>query len=445
MLENLNFKLNNFGVIDQANIELGKINVIAGHNSSGKSTSSKILYCFLRSNAKSRKVLSEKTLVKRVYELSFEFFSLIRPGLNGDSEDINKVLERIKEIIDEFNKKMENDEPPEKFNIISNFNLLKEIYAELDIKEGYKKLLDSSFDSVEELVKIFNEDGDELFKSLMNMLIKEEFGKNIRGLNEVSLCGKYNNNNFSYTFNVKDETEPIVNGWFILEDVLYLDSFSLFDLISSSGSKNTEHVRHVLQCISEDESKEWGDEIQFKKIIEISEVIKEITGGEFIYDEKNIVFVPNEDEKYLMKNTASGIKQIGVIQILLNNRKLKENSFLIIDEPEVNLHPRWQLEYAKILTLLAKELNITLYINSHNPLFIESIRTYAEKYDLLDDTNFYLTKMVSDKGSLFEKISHDDLYIIYDELGKPYDFLDEIQIKNMFKDRIKIDFSKDED
>ena len=42
-----------------------------------------------------------------------------------------------------------------------------------------------------------------------------------------------------------------------------------------------------------------------------------------------------------MGNTASGIKQIGVVQLLLSNRKLQENSVLIIDEPEVNLHPEW--------------------------------------------------------------------------------------------------------
>ena len=92
----------------------------------------------------------------------------------------------------------------------------------------------------------------------------------------------------------------------------------------------------------------------------------DITGGRFVKDDKNIIFIASEKE-FLMKNTSSGIKQLGIIQMLLNNRKLSENSFLIMDEPEVNLHPEWQVKFAEIIILLAKELNITIYINTHSP------------------------------------------------------------------------------
>ena len=88
-----------------------------------------------------------------------------------------------------------------------------------------------------------------------------------------------------------------------------------------------------------------------------------------------------------MHNTASGIKQIGIIQLLLSNRKLKENCFLIIDEPEVNLHPDWQFKLANILMLLVKKLNVSIYINTHSPLFIEAINAFSEYYDLDDETN----------------------------------------------------------
>ena len=57
---------------------------------------------------------------------------------------------------------------------------------------------------------------------------------------------------------------------------------------------------------------------------------------------------PNNSTPCDMQSTASGIKQIGVIQLLLSNCKLKEDSFLIIDELEVNLHPEWQFKLAEI-------------------------------------------------------------------------------------------------
>ena len=81
-----------------------------------------------------------------------------------------------------------------------------------------------------------------------------------------------------------------------------------------------------------------------------------------------------------MGDTSSGIKQIGIIQILLANRKLKENSLLIIDEPEVNLHPEWQIKFAEILCILANDLNVYVYINTHSPMFIEAMSIFSEYY-----------------------------------------------------------------
>ena len=40
-------ELENIGPIDSAKINIGKVNIIGGKNSTGKSTSSKLLYCFL--------------------------------------------------------------------------------------------------------------------------------------------------------------------------------------------------------------------------------------------------------------------------------------------------------------------------------------------------------------------------------------------------------------
>ena len=110
------------------------------------------------------------------------------------------------------------------------------------------------------------------------------------------------------------------------------------------------------------------------------------------------------------------------------NRKLKGNSFLIIDEPEVNLHPEWQLKLAEILVLLAKNLNIHVYINTHSPLFIEAMSLYSERYGLLNDTNFYLTQKHKLGGFYFRKIMSHELGLVYKNLAEPYDMLDKVKI-----------------
>ena len=64
-MSNLNLDIHNFGPINQANIELKKLNVIAGSNGSGKTTSSKLLYCFLESNSDEGAYLANKSLYNR--------------------------------------------------------------------------------------------------------------------------------------------------------------------------------------------------------------------------------------------------------------------------------------------------------------------------------------------------------------------------------------------
>ena len=432
MINQLNIKLKNFGHIASADIDIGKINIVGGLNSTGKSTCSKILYSLLRSNSKSRKRLSETTLVNEVFKLGVELFNFSRMALDDD-EEYEVIKDDFDEVINDMKSDMDNNVKPEEFNVIDYFEKLKKIYSEISIKEDYKKILDNSLNKVQKLVDIYNEDGNDLFKSIMNQIIKREFGKDIQELNDVKIQGEFNNQSFDYNINISN-SEYDLTSCFIVDEVFYVDSFSSFDLVSRGGLQNTEHVNHLFHSLDDDSSSEWGDEIINDNLIGIEEEVMEITGGRFVKDDKNIIYISSGKE-FLMKNTSSGIKQLGIIQMLLNNRKLIENSFLIMDEPEVNLHPDWQVKFAKIITLLAKELNITVYVNTHSPLFIEAIKTYSETYDLLNDTNFYLTDESEYIEGKFDviPISVDDLSIIYSTLGEPYEKLSEISLDNEFR------------
>jgi len=430
MLTELNIKLNNFGPIANADVDIGRINIVGGSNSTGKSTCSKMLYSLLRSNSTTRKSISVPSLVSEVIQVGFLLINFSNTALEDD-EDADKVREEIKDSLNELTEKIEKDVSPDKLGVIEYFNKLKVIYNNNNFKEEYKNIIDNSFSNVQKLVDIYNDEGNELFISLMNQLIKSEFGKDTKELKNVILNGKFNNQPFSYKLKICDSSFD-VDGWFMVDEVFYIDSFSIFDLDSRGSVHYTEHVSHILSSLNDDESSDWGDEILNDNIIEIENKIMEITGGRFVKDDKKIIFISSEKE-FLMKNTSSGIKQLGIIQMLLNNRKLGENSFLIMDEPEVNLHPEWQVKFAQVITLLAKELNITIYINTHSPLFIEAMRTYAKKYDMLNDTNFYLTYVSDIENKFdFEKISSDNLNIIYNTLGKPYELLSQINIETDF-------------
>ena len=117
----------------------------------------------------------------------------------------------------------------------------------------------------------------------------------------------------------------------------------------------------------------------------------------------------------------------------MDKYKLQPGTFLIIDEPEVNLHPEWQFKFAEILVLLAKELDINIYLNSHSPMFIEAMEVLTQYYDLEEDTNFYLTEKHDENTYDFVKIEYDNLYEIYDNLAKPFDAIEVYRLKNEYK------------
>ena len=116
-------------------------------------------------------------------------------------------------------------------------------------------------------------------------------------------------------------------------------------------------------------------------------------------------------------NVAQGIKYIGLIQALLNNSYLN-NDFLIIDEPENHLHPKWQLEFAKLIVEIAK-LNNRVLVNSHSPYMIEALQRYSDLKGMKEKTNFYLAK----DGQISQsKNGNEDTYAeIFKYLSEPFD------------------------
>lgn len=194
---------------------------------------------------------------------------------------------------------------------------------------------------------------------------------------------------------------------FIPSEIFYIDNISVLDL-KDLDILRVDHIIHIKEAL------EYESQINSSEILSN---IEDILGCDCL-DLEN----------------SSGIKEIGIIQTLIKNDKLKENSFLIIDEPESSLHPEWEIRFAEILVLLAKELNIHIYLNSHSAMFIEAISLYSQYYGLIKDTNFYLTQKQSNGKYNFKKISPKNMGEVYENLTSPYDELDRLKAKILFKE-----------
>jgi hypothetical protein len=121
-----------------------------------------------------------------------------------------------------------------------------------------------------------------------------------------------------------------------------------------------------------------------------SEVIK----GDVSVDEspsgRGFLYKRADGISFDLQDCATGIKSFAILQLLLNNGELNDKTLLIIDEPEVHLHPQWIVEYARIIVLLNKHLGVKFFIASHDPDFVGAIRYISEKQGNLDKVNYYL-------------------------------------------------------
>ena len=268
-------------------------------------------------------------------------------------------------------------------------------------------------------------------QSINELLLNEEYLKDFN--NNVSFHMRPDEyDSFSYFFNN------------YINSVYYVDNVSIFD-INHEEMVLTNRLFHMDEIIEDIYGDTYTYELNddFKNIMN---KIDRIIGGRykqdfpyFVSDKKNdpLSFIKSLHKNLETSNTttSSGIKQIGIVQLLLLNDKLKKDGYLIIDEPEVNLHPEWQFKFAEILVLLAKELNITIYLNSHSPMFIEAIDAFAEFYDMSEDVNYYLTEESEIEGKYnFKKINSNELYRIYDNLGNAYDLIDQLRLRKHLGD-----------
>jgi predicted ATPase len=150
--------------------------------------------------------------------------------------------------------------------------------------------------------------------------------------------------------------------------------------------------------------------------------ITSIIDGKFIKDEDGIFRFYKDEISYDLVDIATGIKTFGILQVLLDNNRLNSYSLLILDEPEVHLHPKWQLEMAKVIVELVKN-GVKVLVNSHSPYMIEALQRYAELEKVTAD--FYLAedgyiKKENDSNSK-------TLAKIFEKLSEPFDVFEEME------------------
>ena len=112
-----------------------------------------------------------------------------------------------------------------------------------------------------------------------------------------------------------------------------------------------------------------------------------------------------------------------ILKQLLLSGAIEYNGTIILDEPEIHLHPDWQLVFAELIVLLHKEFGMHVLLNTHSPYFLRAIQVYSAKHGVADRCKYYLAEMV-ETYAVIEDVS-DDIDKIYQKLSAPLQELED--------------------
>ena len=407
--------IKNFARIKEAEINIDGITIIAGENNTGKTTIGKVLFsCFNSLNN-----IEEAILLDKKKAINREFFELFKILLNeyvihnedeltlGKIQNITNILyynyiNTKKNIYDILIDKLKEYVDIKDETIINHIKKTAKRIEEY-INISYNKL---AYKKIEEY---FNE----MFNNQINSRIEKD---TIAEINILDLYFKFKNDkcmetNLNYHYN---------------KNIYFIDNPFIFDRNDYSYSLSIQESHLINNILYPEKSNTLDKILAEEKLKNIYDKLSNAVNGKIVEKDKD--FYLEEDffyEPISVHNLSAGLKSFTIIKMLLERNALKEDDILILDEPEIHLHPKWQLLYAEIIVLLQKEFNIYILIKTHSHYFLEAIEMYSKLHGMQEKTNYYLAD-IENKYSVF-KLVNDSIEDIYNIMAQPIEKLEDLQ------------------
>ena len=139
----------------------------------------------------------------------------------------------------------------------------------------------------------------------------------------------------------------------------------------------------MISAMLKNKNEKVGD-VQKKVFDEINEIFEildiDVKAEDISQDGKNIpIFENSSGDKFDINELSSGEKQL-FLRTLAIKMLNPENSVILIDEPELSLHPKWQQRIVDVYRKIGK--NNQIIIATHSPHILGSVR--KENIMLLD-------------------------------------------------------------
>lgn len=186
-----------------------------------------------------------------------------------------------------------------------------------------------------------------------------------------------------------------IGALFNLDKAIYIDTPMAFGLDDFLKNVFWQRLRKLML-----EENGCPEKQNIRLLYRVSEILNgKINVSDSLLGNKEMYY-ERKDGKLLLPldKIATGMKSFAYLFQLIKNGHLDDKTVLMIDEPEVHLHPQWIVVFARLLILIRKSLGVKIVLASHNPDFVAAIKAIAKKEEILAETNFYLAQSVDDDG-----------------------------------------------
>ena len=164
----------------------------------------------------------------------------------------------------------------------------------------------------------------------------------------------------------------------------------------------------------------------------IEDRLKQLMGGGLqLQKSQGLVFIDDKlpDSPIEIHNLSQGVKAMALLQAAFMNGAITDYDVLILDEPEIHLHPKWQVRYAEFIVLLQKAFNLTVLLTSHSPDFVEAIRLYTKKHGIVGRLNCYVSKVLENGAVSLDPVQDDSWDEVFDSFGSSFDELMQLRLE----------------
>lgn len=420
----------NFGAIKESVIDLSKRHYFfVGYNNTGKTYLAKLIYDIFNvethsdytkssraihsiENVSGSLILNEATIKNLLNSFAIYLKEITIPKSLKTGNDSNFILSDL-EIQFEFDLQEDVEKPSLQSRVAIGVNNGKDnSINDSDIDIYNLKKVENSLE-----VKIENFTSEQIYEKLpkdfFENVPKKRFEEQINSIRE-DVSKSFNQSLLSLLLQNREKPFFLpANRIFILENA--------DELVEQDNARNAELAKTLLELLqSKDIDREKLGSIVSRKsdsnhTIQISNLISEISklrknkdeefvlngtgfydelihklssimGGEIVMDRPSAL--SNWVEKFKIQQynvqnekpinmylASSSINQLGILFLYFKYWARTEQNFLMIDEPEENLHPESQIKLINLLLEFASSNNRIL-ITTHSPLLAEMINNY---------------------------------------------------------------------